>query len=141
MTDKKTRGRNFSEYEKNLLTELVKAREIVLSKNKDSKTLKQKEEAWKAITDLFNADEKVTARDEDTIKLCVKNMTNRAKLELGKWRAEINKTGGGTHSLDQPGTSGSSPTFAELMPSVFQPLSVADSDLVETSGKLQMFCN
>jgi regulatory protein YycI of two-component signal transduction system YycFG len=115
MTDKKQRTRNFSEYEKNLVTELIKIHEIVLSKSKDAKSLKQKEEAWTTIIEKFNADDKVTKRDPENIKSCIHNLVNRAKKDLGSWKKEVNKTGGGTNELGQ---SSSSTTLAELMPSL-----------------------
>jgi hypothetical protein len=68
MEDKKRRTKNFCDYEKNLLQELVKSHQIILSKAKDTKTAREKEKAWTSMVAQFNSDEKVSKRDEDSLK-------------------------------------------------------------------------
>jgi hypothetical protein len=125
MADRKTRGKNFSDYERNLLIEFVKKHDIILSKNKDSKTTAQKEKTWLALVDEFNADPKVTKRDLECVKVCLNNLIKKAKKDQADWTKERTKTGGGQNTMQ---SSSSSSALIGLMPAVFQPLSVADCD-------------
>ncbi len=65
---KRERTKNFKEFEKQLLVEITKEHEVVLSKQKDAGTTAKKEKAWKAIAEKFNSNESVTRRDVDGLK-------------------------------------------------------------------------
>ncbi len=46
---KRERTKNFNEFENQLLVEITKEHEVVLSKQKDASTTAKKEKAWNAI--------------------------------------------------------------------------------------------
>lgn len=126
-SDKRQRKPNFSEYEKNLLIELVKQNDIIVSKQKDISTSKKKDAAWKIVLDQFNQDDKVNKRDIAALLLCMKNLTNKAKMEHAQHKRERNATGGGPC----PVLSSTSAEIVNIMPSIFQPLLVNDSDAAQ----------
>ena len=94
-TEKRKRIKNFSEYEKNLLLELLKKYPIVLSKDKSTKTNNAKIEARTEVEKEFNGDAQVTQRDISSLKISVANLTAKAKKDLAEHKRETNKTGGG----------------------------------------------
>ena len=95
MASERQRGKNFSDYEKQLLQELLKKYVVILTKAKDTKTQKQKEGQWRSLMDDFICDSKVTKRDMEALKMCVNNLLKKAKKDDAIWRREQMKTGGG----------------------------------------------
>lgn len=61
---------NFSKYEKELLSDVVKAYPIITSSKKDAKSLVTKGECWEKVKLTFNADEKVHNRTSSELKTC-----------------------------------------------------------------------
>jgi hypothetical protein len=119
------RAANFTMFEKELLSELLKKYTAILTKNKDSHSVRQKEEQWKKLVDEFNADSQVTKREPDSIRVCLKNLTSKAKKEHALKKKDMFQTGGGSTSCE---LSGPSNVLVGLMPETFQPLHVPDSD-------------
>lgn len=78
---KRPRQKNFSDYEKNLSTELLKKHAILLSKSKDATTNKAKDRASESLHDEFNADASVSQRKLENLKCCVVNLMSKAKKE------------------------------------------------------------
>jgi hypothetical protein len=128
---KRERTKNFNEFEKQLLIEITKEHEIVLSKQKDVTTTAKKEKAWKAIVERFNSNESVTRRDVDGLKACLHNLQVKAKREDSIRKVEIRKTGGGPPP--PLSVSETSEALIGMMPEVFSSLDVLDDD---TSGML-----
>ena len=57
-------AKNFSEYAKSLLVELIEGKvKILEEKMLTTSAIKEKSEAWHVIVNTFNADEKVNKRD------------------------------------------------------------------------------
>jgi hypothetical protein len=132
MSDKRPRT-NFTSFEKNFLVELVKENPLILSKQKDSSTNHQKDKAWLSILTKFNSDENVIKRDLDSLKACLANLQAKAKKEDAAVKSSMKKTGGGPSSSVH--LSSTSATLVELMPQVFNSLSVLDCD---EPGRLQV---
>ena len=90
------RSKNFSETEKNLLLNLVdKYKNSIECKRTDSKTLKQKSEAWVNLCEEFNFTSTYTKREVKNLQSFGKNLKTRAKSDSGYMRREQLKTGGG----------------------------------------------
>ena len=134
-TEKRLRARNFTELEKALLLELLKKFPIIVSKDKTSKANSTKSKAWDELLAEFNANSQVTERDLDSLKACVGNMLIKAKKEDAIRKRELTKTGGGPYA-SQASTSNATDVLSSLMPAVFQPVKVDDSD---TTCKLDRY--
>jgi hypothetical protein len=68
-------------------------------------------------------------RELDHIKICVANLTATAKKEDASRRKELHRTGAGP-STSEEGLSEEALILPTIMPTVFQPLPVLDSDEV-----------
>ena len=122
---KRLRMKNFSELEKQKLVDLIKKFPIILSKEKTSSVLNSKIKAWESLQEEYNADQNVTHRELDQLKACISNLTCKAKKEEAVRRRDFNKTGGGpSNQVVSPETE----IITSLIPSVFKPLDVPDSD-------------
>jgi hypothetical protein len=130
--ENRCRTPNFTPYERNLLVELTKEHAIVMSKQKDVATNGQKDKAWKAIYDKFHSYENVNKRDLDGLKVCLSNIQAKAKKEHASHKASLLKTGGGPCPAQT--MSATTSAIIEMMPQVFEPLSVMDCDALP-SGK------
>lgn len=95
MADSK-RSANFSEAETKLLLKLIsKYSNIIECKKTDSATWRDKEEAWKKLTDEFNSIIGSTPRCTKNLKCKYDNVKKSAKKKLAAEKIEIYKTGGG----------------------------------------------
>jgi hypothetical protein len=126
------RASNYNEFEKNLLMEIVKDYPIVFSKQRDGQCLKQKDQAWVAITKKYNENAEVLHRSADSLKLCVTNLTAKAKKDDCNRRKDLFKTGGGPPPAE---LSSSSAMVVDLMPQVFSSLDVEDDDHITHAGR------
>ena len=80
----------FSNFEKNILRELVdEHREILECKKNDWRSIKMKTETWNAIAEEFNSQPGVNHKDCKQLKKCWENMKARAKKALNKDIIEI----------------------------------------------------
>lgn len=129
------RVKNFSDYETNLLAEISKSRTSIISKAKDSKTLKEKDDHWKAITGEFNSDPNVTKRGTEVLKIKFQNMVARAKKEECKRKVELYKTGGGTNTSGD--ISNTSASIIEMMPGNFASIDGVQDDDCISCGECQ----
>lgn len=101
MSTKRQRTDNFSNEEKELLVELIKERHsIVESKDSDPQILKKKAKAWDNITQTFKA--RGYEREAKSLKKLYFRLKHNAKERIGKYRRELNKTGGGSCSVPEP---------------------------------------
>jgi hypothetical protein len=125
--DKRTRTCNFSSFEKSFLVELTKEFPVVLTKMKDATSNAQKDKAWATISERFNANENVKKRTTEALKVCLGNLQGKAKKEDAAHKASLRKTGGGPST--PPLMSSTSTSIIELMPQVFKPICVMDSDM------------
>ena len=65
---RRPRAKNFTEYEKTLLVELIEGKvNIIEEKILTTSTIGEKSKAWDAIVNAFNADEKVNKRDKKNL--------------------------------------------------------------------------
>jgi hypothetical protein len=126
MSEKRVRTKNFSEYEKTALTDIVKKYPLILSKAKDCQTNKEKEVAWRKVLEEFNIDPLVSERDIDQLKGCLTNLTTKAKKENARPKRTIHQTGGGPG--EGTSISASSEVIIGLLPQVFTSMEVPDSD-------------
>lgn len=123
--EKRERSKNFSEYEKQLLLEIIKDVPIIFSKQRDGDALKKKDAAWASITSKFNEDSGVNKRETMALKHCVTNLTCSAKKEDSNLKRQLFKTGGGSTPAN---LSSASSTIVSLMPQTFNSLQVDDDD-------------
>lgn len=66
---KRTRSKNYSEYEKTVLKQIVANNPVIESKNHTTATEQKKKSAWAAICSEFNANENVTTRAVQQLKV------------------------------------------------------------------------
>jgi hypothetical protein len=130
MSDKRLRTKNFSDYEKSLLTEILKKYPVILTKAKDIQTNKAKDVAWTQVIQEFNIDPQVSQRDMEQLKGCLANLTTKAKKEAARRKRSIHQTGGG--SGEGPSVSASSEVIIGLLPQVFTSIEVPDSDALNS---------
>ena len=123
-SEKRTRNRNFTDFEKSFLIELTQDHSIVLLKQKDTLTNSLKEKAWNCIIESYNSSEKVSKRDLDSLKVCLINLQSKAKKEDATVRSHRKETGGGP-ALSMA-VSATSSSLISMMPQVFNPLHVLD---------------
>jgi len=72
--------RNFSEYEKQVLLELVNGRkDIIEDKRNDGRMISKKESAWEDLRKDFNARHGVHEREVGSLKNLWKNLKNKTK--------------------------------------------------------------
>ena len=90
------RSKNFTDTEKNLLLNLIdKYKNSVECKRTDSKTLKQKSEAWANLCEEFNSTSTYNKREVKKLQSFWKNLKTRAKSNCAYMRREQLETGGG----------------------------------------------
>jgi hypothetical protein len=119
---------NFSMYEKELIAELTKKYSAILLKSKDAKVIRQKEEQWQMLVKEYNSDKLVTVmRDAASIRMCLKNLTTRAKKEHAQTKKSLFRTGGGPPC---PEPSATTSALVGLLQTTMEPLNVPDSDQV-----------
>ena len=73
-------------------------------KRTDSKTLKQKSEAWENLCEEFNSTSTYTKREVKNLQRFWKNLKTRAKSNCAYVRRECLKTGGGPAPQPQEDT-------------------------------------
>lgn len=86
----------FTDYEVELLTQLVEPRKGIIESKRNDKVVKvKKEEAWQQLANEFNADPKSVFRTVDRLKKKWFNMKQECKKQVVKEKNERRKTGGG----------------------------------------------
>lgn len=95
--EKKKRAPNFSPSEKCLLLNIIlNFKHIIENKKTDSCTWKEKDEAWKKISVIFNS--KTTDnchRNKDALRKYYDNIKKKIKKDVAEEKKEIYVTGGG----------------------------------------------
>lgn len=95
----KSRGRNFTPKEKELLVSLIEDHprsELTTNRNNDKDTCKAKKKFWCEIAESFNsASGSESNYNDEQLKICFKNMASRAKNAQAENKKETIKTGGG----------------------------------------------
>lgn len=93
---KRSRAKNFTEYEKILLVELIGSKvNIIEEKMLTTSVIEGKSKAWDVIVSSFNADEKVNKRDKKHLQGLWKELKARTKKAFAKEKKERFLTGGG----------------------------------------------
>ncbi|KAL0882716.1 hypothetical protein ABMA27_001139 [Loxostege sticticalis] len=90
----KERSNNFSREELNKLKELLEKYSIIMNKKTDHASAKQKEEAWRKLTEEFNSNN-VVYRTKKQLIYKFNNMKKNARKELSQEKKERRCTGGG----------------------------------------------
>ena len=86
MSEKRNRGPNFVESDKNRLVKLViQYKDIIENKVTDSTSLKKKKTCWQKITEEFNA-EATHSRSTDSLKTLWDNIKHDARKLRGQER-------------------------------------------------------
>lgn len=98
MTTTKRRAENFTLYEQNLVVNCIKE-EIgeIECKKTDTKSTREKKEAWQRVSKAFNKNPHVTQRDEIQLHNLWDRLKKAAKREAGQDLRERRKTGGGPY--------------------------------------------
>lgn len=96
MSEKK-RSPNFTAKEKTMLLNIIFTfKEVIECKKTDAITWKQKDEAWKKVTNIFNSQTTETfARTKESLKKFYDNVKKNVRKEVAAEKYELNKTGGG----------------------------------------------
>jgi hypothetical protein len=128
---KRDRTKNYTEFEREYLMEIVKEWPIIFSKQRDSKTLKERSAAWRAICDKYNENAEVRKRDVENLKICVMNVAAKAKKDDCAQKRSLYGTGGGPAL---PPINSLSATVVQMMPQTFTSLIVDDDDAVQNTS-------
>ncbi|XP_018568586.1 uncharacterized protein LOC108908892 [Anoplophora glabripennis] len=94
---KKTRSANYTHQEKNLLLNIMlEYKTVIESKKSDAVTWRDKEEAWKKITDIFNTQSRTGIfRHTASLKKAYENIKKCTRKEVADEKASLIRTGGG----------------------------------------------
>ncbi|XP_045929983.1 myb/SANT-like DNA-binding domain-containing protein 3 [Micropterus dolomieu] len=92
---KRQRSKNFSDFERTLLKQIVSNYPIIENKQHDSATENKKKNAWTSICNEFNSNEKVSNRTLQQLQILWKNLKMNLKKTNAVARRERFKTGGG----------------------------------------------
>ncbi|XP_022818412.1 uncharacterized protein LOC111350919 [Spodoptera litura] len=96
---KRDRSANFSLHERDILVSLIqKYKSILENKQSDASTWKQKEAAWKAIQNDFNARSGGTFRTTKTLKVKYEGLKRTVRKKSAAIRSELYRTGGGRNT-------------------------------------------
>lgn len=80
--DKRERGPNFSETEKEKFLQICyKHKTIIENKKSDSATVSQRTKAWFAITEEYNCQQTTGIRDPKNLKILYDNLKMKARKE------------------------------------------------------------
>jgi hypothetical protein len=128
---KNPRSKNYTEYERKLLVDLLKihGNGIVESKKKDVKTIAKKKKVWEEILKDFNADHQVNKRELRQLQTLWKDMKFSAKKDVARVARERTKTGGGKPPDDIDSLT---EEFVGIIPEQFESINAPDDD----EGKL-----
>lgn len=90
------RSTNFTDFEKNLLVQLMdNYKKIIECKKTDCVTAAAKNKAWEKLCQAFNAESTNATRNIGQLQVLWKNFKSRAKKESAYVRRERFQTGGG----------------------------------------------
>lgn len=94
---KRSRSVNYTYAEKNLLLNIVfKDKGILESKKTDAVTWRKKEEAWRRVADVFNANSRIGIhRDVSSLKKAYDNIKKTTRKKVADEKVSIKLTGGG----------------------------------------------
>ena len=84
-----------SDFEKQVLVQLVQKEKIVECRENTSKVWKQKKLAWERITKGFNEQNGMIPTDMKHLKKMWDNLKSKTKKDAAKEKKERNRTGGG----------------------------------------------
>ncbi|XP_022195800.2 uncharacterized protein LOC111053259 [Nilaparvata lugens] len=120
--DKRDRGRNYTEKEKEQFMQIILRYKTVVENRKiDRINIQEKNYAWMAIANEFNAIQTTGVRDLKALKTLLENLKMKAKREKSEDRKQINASGG--CSSCSPTISNSvTREFSELVDRLTNPL-------------------
>ncbi|XP_068084422.1 myb/SANT-like DNA-binding domain-containing protein 3 [Anabrus simplex] len=125
--NKRKRCANYTDFETDILTELVvKYKDVVENKKTDGVTVKKKLETWKIIENEFNAIPGVRSRDYKHLKVCYENLKRKARKICADEKVNRNKTGGGY--FKPPNSKGAENIMALIGPTITPLENPHDSD-------------
>ncbi|KAJ3640436.1 hypothetical protein Zmor_003731 [Zophobas morio] len=121
MGDKRIRGKNFTEREKNMLFELVTAdfKSVIENKESDAITVAKKNLAWQEIAQSYNAQCETGHRTAKQLHALYDNMKKTARSNLYSDKKSSYKTGGGTFV---PKSTALDAKIVTVLKDQFQPL-------------------
>nr|CAI5856257.1 unnamed protein product [Callosobruchus analis] len=98
MMEERKRAPNFTINEKTLLLNLIhQLKDVIENKKTNSKTWREKDEAWEKITEMFNAQSpEIYPRSKEALKKYYDNIKKNVRKEVADEKREMFKTGGGT---------------------------------------------
>lgn len=96
MAEKRSRSANFSDEECIIMVNLVKENEkIIECKKTDVTTIKDKENCWEKVTDMFNSESGVRRRTCKELRMKYENIKRSLKRKIAANKMEVMRTGGG----------------------------------------------
>ena len=97
MAEKRKRSANYSDVERERLTDLMDSyKDVIEDKRHDVRNIKRKTEAWDKLTDTLNTDARVTKRTSKQLKHLWADMKGNAKKEGSRYKRQLFYTGGGS---------------------------------------------
>lgn len=97
MDKKRERGKNYTDKEKETLLEIVSDfGNVIENKQTDGASVKLKNEAWEAISELYNSTSQTGVRSASQLKLLYDSIKKKAKKDKANEKVQIYKTGGGS---------------------------------------------
>nr|CAI5839753.1 unnamed protein product [Callosobruchus analis] len=95
MMEERKRAPNFTINEKTLLLNLIhQLKDVIENKKTNSKTWREKDEAWEKITEMFNAQSpEIYPRSKEALKKYYDNIKKNVRKEVADEKREMFKTG------------------------------------------------
>ncbi|XP_067014271.2 myb/SANT-like DNA-binding domain-containing protein 3 isoform X3 [Anabrus simplex] len=92
---KRKRSSNFSDFETNIVAELmVRHKDVIENKKTDGVTVKQKDKTWKKVAEEFNSISGVSYRSARNLKTCYENLKRKTRKICADNKV-MNATGSG----------------------------------------------
>ena len=134
MAERKKRGANYSQFEKEKLTELIDERRCVIEEKKhDVNNNERKIKAWDELTKAFNTDVRVVKRTTKQLQTLWRDMKTKAKKDRARFSREAYRaTGGGPAPTPVDGLTGQ---IEAVLPTEFEGVSGIYDDDYEMAGE------
>ncbi|XP_068082844.1 uncharacterized protein [Anabrus simplex] len=124
---KRKRSSNFSDFETDIVAELViRHKDVIENKKTDGVTVKQKHETSEKIAEEFNSIAGVSCRSARNLKTCYENLKRKTRKICADNKVMMNATGGGNFKPTLSKTT--EKVMALIQPTITPLMNAHDSD-------------